>query len=57
MMPNAAQHETTIPVEFFVVQSDANGPFHKTIHMARRSVQNYGVAEVDAMPCVDTVLR
>jgi hypothetical protein len=46
-----AQHEATIPVEVFVVQSDANGLFHKTIHIARCSVQNDGVAEVNAMPC------
>jgi hypothetical protein len=55
-MPSTAQHEATIPIEVLVVQSDANGLFHKTIHTARRSVQNDGVAEVDAMPCVDTVL-
>jgi hypothetical protein len=30
------------------VQSDANGLFHKTIHIARRSVQDDGVAEVGA---------
>jgi hypothetical protein len=30
---------------------------HKMIHVAQRSVQNNGVAEVDAMPCVDTVLH
>jgi hypothetical protein len=39
-----AQHEATIPVEVLVVQYDANGLFHKTIHIARRSVQNDGVA-------------
>jgi hypothetical protein len=37
-MPSMAQHETTIPVEVFVVQSDANGLFHNTIHIAQRSV-------------------
>jgi hypothetical protein len=46
-----AQHEATIPVQALVVQSDANGLFHKMIHRARRYVQNDGVAEVDAMPC------
>jgi hypothetical protein len=56
-MPSTAQHEATIPVEVFVVHSDANGVFHKTIHMAQRCVQNNSVAEVNAMPCVDTVLR
>jgi hypothetical protein len=56
-MPSTAQHEATIPVEVLVVQSDANGLFHKMIHIAQRSVQNSGVAEVDAMPCVDTVLH
>jgi hypothetical protein len=50
-MPSTAQHATTIPVEVFVVQSDANGFFHNTIHTARHSIQNYGVAEVDAMLC------
>jgi hypothetical protein len=43
--------------EVLVVQSDANGLFHKTIHIALRFVQNGDVAEVDAMSCVDTVLR
>jgi hypothetical protein len=56
-MPSTAQHEAIIPVEVLVVQSDANGLFQKTIHVAQRSVQNDGVAEVDAMPCVDTVPR
>jgi hypothetical protein len=56
-MPSIAQHEAIIPVEVLVVQSDANGVFHKTIHVAQRSVQNDGVAEVDAMPCLDTVPR
>jgi hypothetical protein len=28
-MPSMAQHEATIPVEVFVVQSDANGLFFK----------------------------
>jgi hypothetical protein len=27
------------------------------VHIARCSVQNDGVAEVDVVPCVDTVLR
>jgi hypothetical protein len=54
-MSSTAQHEATIPVEVFVVQSDANGIFHKTIRIARCSVQNDGVVEVVAMPCVDTV--
>jgi hypothetical protein len=27
------------------------------IHITRRSVQNDGIAEVDAMSCVDTVLH
>jgi hypothetical protein len=44
-MPSTAQHEATIPVEVFV-QSDANSLFHKTIHIARCSVRNDGVAEV-----------
>jgi hypothetical protein len=48
-MPCTAQHVTTIPVEVFVVLSDANGLFHRAIHIARCSVQNDGVAEVDAM--------
>jgi hypothetical protein len=52
-----AQHEATIPAEVLVVQSDANGIFHKTVHIAQRSVQNHGVAGVDAMPSVDAVLR
>jgi hypothetical protein len=52
-----AQHEATIPVDVSVVQSDTNGLFHKTIHIARFSVQNDGFAEVDTMLCVDTVLR
>jgi hypothetical protein len=55
-MPSMAQHEATIPVEVFVVQSDANGLFQKTIHIAQPSVQNNGVAEVDSVPCIDTVL-
>jgi hypothetical protein len=42
-----AQHEATIPVDVLVVQSDANCLFHKS-HTARCSVQNLGVAEVDA---------
>jgi hypothetical protein len=45
-MPSAAQHEATIPVEVFVVQFDANGLFHKTIHTARRSVQNVGLSRL-----------
>jgi hypothetical protein len=55
-----AKHGSTAghhPCWRFVVQSDANGLFHKTVHIARRSVQNDGVAEVDTMPCVDTVFR
>jgi hypothetical protein len=55
-MPSMAQLEATISVEVFVVQSDANGLFLKMVHIARCSVQNDGVAEVDAVPCVDTVL-
>jgi hypothetical protein len=50
-MSSTAQHDVTIPVEIFVVQSHANGLFHKMIHIARRFVQNDGVAEADAMPC------
>jgi hypothetical protein len=50
-MPSMAQHKATIPVEVLVVQSDANGLFHKTIHIAQRSVQKDDVAEVDAMLC------
>jgi hypothetical protein len=55
-MPSMAQHEAIIPVEVFVVQSDPNGLFHKTIHIARCFVQNDGVTEVDAFLCVDNVL-
>jgi hypothetical protein len=55
-MPSTAQHEATIPVEVLVIQSDANGLFHKTIHVAQCSVQNDGVAEVDAMPCNTIIL-
>jgi hypothetical protein len=51
-MPSTAQHEVTIPVEVLVVQSDANGLFQKTVYIARLSVQNDGVAEVDTMSCV-----
>jgi hypothetical protein len=47
-MPSTAQREATVSVEVFVVQS---------IHIAQRPVQNDGAAEVDAMPCIDTVLR
>jgi hypothetical protein len=43
---SAAQHEATVPVEVLVVQSDASGLFHKTVHIARRSALNGGVAEV-----------
>jgi hypothetical protein len=43
---STSQHEATIPLEVLVVQSDASGLFHKTVHIARRSAINGGVAEV-----------
>jgi hypothetical protein len=56
-MPSMAQHEAIIPVEVFVVQSDANGVFRKTILIAQCSVQNDSVAEVDAMLCHHRLIR
>jgi hypothetical protein len=55
-MPSTAQHEATIPVEVLVVYSDTNGFLRKTVHIARRPVQNIGAAEISVMPCIDTVL-
>jgi hypothetical protein len=56
-MPSTAQYEGTVSIDVYVIQADTNGFLQKTVHKVRHPAQNDGAAEVDAMPCVDTVLR